>query len=179
MRQESIAEESTVQVRSRAAGLIITKEGTLTKQEEICTRLDELEEEDGFLDLDTVVSTAKNPNDILHQYFTWDDTKAAHEHRKAQARALIRSVHYVEKTTKIRLDVPKYVQAHHETHRPGYQSLDRVLQEKKYIDDTLNDELKRAQGNLKRALIVASTLNIRERLKQALALVIDALKSTA
>lgn len=39
-----------------------------------------------------VVNDARNPNSPLHSFFEWDDTKAAQEHRLAQARVLIRAV---------------------------------------------------------------------------------------
>jgi hypothetical protein len=39
-----------------------------------------------------VLADAKNPNSPLHSFFEWDDGAAAHQHRLAQARGLIRSV---------------------------------------------------------------------------------------
>lgn len=47
---------------------------------------------DGLLRPEKVIIRAKNPENILHKYFEWDDTKAAHQHRLEQARSLIRSV---------------------------------------------------------------------------------------
>jgi hypothetical protein len=55
------------------------------------------EKNDGLTD-DAIVSAAKAKNHILHGWFEWDDSVAANEHRRAQARTLIRSfeVVYVE-----------------------------------------------------------------------------------
>lgn len=39
-----------------------------------------------------VLTTASDPNNVLHNYFEWDNTKAANEHRLNQARSLIRTV---------------------------------------------------------------------------------------
>ena len=47
---------------------------------------------DGTLDPERVVEAARNPNSSMHKQFDWDDSSAAHEHRIAQARALIKRV---------------------------------------------------------------------------------------
>jgi hypothetical protein len=39
-----------------------------------------------------VIREAKKPDSVLHDWFEWDDTKAAHEYRIDQARKLIASV---------------------------------------------------------------------------------------
>lgn len=39
-----------------------------------------------------VIAKAKSPKSALHQYFEWDDSKAAHEHRLDQARNIIKKV---------------------------------------------------------------------------------------
>lgn len=46
----------------------------------------------GELTPQDVVADARNANSPLHGFFEWDDTKAAEEHRLAQARGLIRAV---------------------------------------------------------------------------------------
>jgi len=55
-------------------------------------------ETDGRLTPDAVVDAARPINSPLHSFFEWDDTAAAHEWRREQARELIRSV-TVEVTT--------------------------------------------------------------------------------
>ncbi len=46
----------------------------------------------GELTPEDVLADAKHDNSPLHSFFEWDDSAAAHQHRLAQARGLIRSV---------------------------------------------------------------------------------------
>ena len=48
------------------------------------------DDNDGVLRPADVVVAATPPSSPLHKYFTWDDAKAAHEHRLDQARRLMR-----------------------------------------------------------------------------------------
>lgn len=50
------------------------------------------QEHDGHLKTEDVVSEAADAASPLHPAFTWDDAEAAHQHRMAQARFLIRNV---------------------------------------------------------------------------------------
>lgn len=43
----------------------------------------------GILKVDDVLEEAKNVNSVLHQHFEWDDSEAAEQYRRQQARALI------------------------------------------------------------------------------------------
>lgn len=55
-------------------------------------RLEWLREQQGRLTADVVVEDAEQVHSPLHQAFEWDDTAAAHEYRRHQARVLIASV---------------------------------------------------------------------------------------
>lgn len=55
-------------------------------------RLEAIRAKKGTLTPDLVLGDAKNIRSPLHEYFEWDDSKAAHQHRVEQARYLIRSV---------------------------------------------------------------------------------------
>lgn len=46
----------------------------------------------GQLTPEKVVEDARHDNSPLHSFFEWDDSVAAHQHRLAQARGLIRAV---------------------------------------------------------------------------------------
>lgn len=48
-----------------------------------------------------VVEAAKSPSSPLHSRFEWDNTKAGHEYRLAQARKLIRVFEIVTRKTKL------------------------------------------------------------------------------
>jgi len=43
----------------------------------------------GLLLVDDVLKVAKNKNCVLHKHFEWDDTEAASQYRREQARSLI------------------------------------------------------------------------------------------
>ena len=46
----------------------------------------------GRITAESVLDDAKNPDSPLHPFFEWDDSTAAEEYRRVQARLLIRSV---------------------------------------------------------------------------------------
>lgn len=48
-----------------------------------------LEENDGVLTVDAVLEAAQDEDSPLHRHFTWDDSAAANEYRRWQARSLI------------------------------------------------------------------------------------------
>lgn len=56
-------------------------------------------ENGGILRPEDVVERARNPNNVLHSKFTWDDDDAAHKWRLHQARNLIRMCVTVSKHT--------------------------------------------------------------------------------
>jgi hypothetical protein len=70
------------------------KQEVVAELERICL------EHGGVLNPQDVVETARNPDNILHDQFCWDDTKAAHEYRLHQARRIIRVVTEVVESTK-------------------------------------------------------------------------------
>jgi hypothetical protein len=47
---------------------------------------------DGGITDDAVIEEASNPRSVLHNAFEWDDTVAAHHHRRTQARQIFRSI---------------------------------------------------------------------------------------
>ena len=54
---------------------------------------------EGPIDPAAVVRLAKPARSPLHRYFTWDDARAAQEHRLTEARGLLRSIAVVHHTT--------------------------------------------------------------------------------
>lgn len=60
--------------------------------------LEKIRESNNGITDDAIVTAAKPKSHVLHKWFEWDDSKAANEHRRNQARTLIRSfeVVYVE-----------------------------------------------------------------------------------
>lgn len=54
--------------------------------------LEHIREQNGGLSDDAIVEAAKPKSHLLHKWFQWDNDKAAMEHRRQQARLLIRSI---------------------------------------------------------------------------------------
>jgi len=142
------------------------------KERAIRERLRELECEDGSLDLDAVIESAKNPDDPMHSEFTWDVSKAAQERWRDQARALIRSVKYIEKTTQLELHCPNYVHITRPLGKTGYISMDSVKSSKDISLDVLNEEVRRARSTLERARAIADELQMRGPLEEAIARIV-------
>jgi hypothetical protein len=59
----------------------------LELEKEILAEL--IEENDGLLTVDAVLEAAADETNPLHKHFEWDDSKAANDYRRWQARALI------------------------------------------------------------------------------------------
>ena len=60
---------------------------------------------DGILQVDDVLAEASNEDSPLHKHFEWDDSVAAEQHRRYQARVLIQKCHITlveSEPTKIR-----------------------------------------------------------------------------
>lgn len=119
------------------------------------------DQHDGRLKPEWVVDAARPEDSPLHDYFTWDDTLAAEERRKDQARPLIRSVEIRYREETVRLSCPKYVRdpaaGPMET---GYIEAARVKGNDDLAREVLVDEFKRAGAALGRARKVAKFLNM-------------------
>jgi len=59
--------------------------------------LEKIRLKNGGLTDDLILKNAQAKNHELHDWFEWDDTVAATEHRRAQARLLLRAFHVVYK----------------------------------------------------------------------------------
>ena len=151
----------------------------MSAREEVRKRINLLKEEDGFIDEENVIETAKDPNDILHKYFIWDDAKAGHEYRKVQARHLLSWISYTETTTKADLDCSALVSVFRVKKRAGYISINDAKKNEEFVNSVFNEELQRAKGALKRALAISEALGLRERLEHALGLILELEKLVA
>lgn len=85
----------------------------------------------GEITPEDILDDAKHDNSPLHSFFEWDDSVAAHQHRLAQARGLIRSVvavytHEDRPATTARA----YVHVN-EPSAPHYRELSHALSQKK------------------------------------------------
>ncbi len=122
-----------------------------------------LEDENGRLSPDIVVKAAENPDSPLHDYFEWDDAKAAHAHRLQQARQLIRVVQYEFKEDKHVLSTVRYVKdPESKGQGQGYVSLDQIKSEPENAQSMIDTELERVLSLLARVEMLARAMKMQE-----------------
>lgn len=102
---------------------------------------------DKVLDEDDVITEARDFNSPLHLCFEWDDTKAAYEHRRSQARYLIRKLCVVVE------DDPKAqpIRAYVSIQRPDevdrdYVAVSRVMSSDDLLTEACQTLLKKLEG---------------------------------
>lgn len=101
----------------------------------------------GELTDDIIVDTARRKTHVLHRWFEWDDTEAAKEYRRLQARNLIRSFQVVYQDAP---DTPVKAYAVHRRERPGspqrtaYRTMDEVLSDPESRDRLIAEAVRMA-----------------------------------
>lgn len=130
---------------------------------EVIERIKQLENENGELTTEVVIEDAKDENSPLHNYFQWDDAKAAHEWRKEQARRLIREVRLVIHETKTNVKQVAYVR--NPDNDSGYVSTVRLRDDKNKARSALIAELERAESALSRAYDVSYALGLSDEIE--------------
>lgn len=117
---------------------------------------------DGRLSPEIVVQSARDPASPLHSRFEWDDTKAAEEHRRSQARTLIRSVRVEFRTETFSFTAPAYIREPGLARVAGYISTGRLASDEDKAREAVVAEFSRASSALKRAQEVATALGLSE-----------------
>jgi len=98
-------------------------------------KLHELAEQNGGeLETKSVLAEAKKRTSILHKYFEWSDTKAAHEYRMHQARHLIAVVVELRWDKGVEEEQKSFFSVSKDRPSPVYITVDTVVQNKDYID---------------------------------------------
>jgi hypothetical protein len=115
-----------------------------------------------------IVEEARDPGHALHSQFDWDDQSAAHQHRLAVARALLRKIEYIAHDV-----VGRPVVAVGYVHEPGvpgqsYVPLSEVARNKKQSEALLMQELAACESHIRRAQRIADVLHLRDRLDSLL-----------
>ena len=103
---------------------------------------------DGNLDAGDVVTESRPEDAPLHQLFEWDDAVAAEEHRKNQARQIIRSVR-VETPADDRKSPPKVVICYVSPapqKKPGYRLAEEAMADPVTREQVLNNALAALAG---------------------------------
>lgn len=114
--------------------------------------LQALADESGELTPDLVLEAARDETSPLHSHFEWDDTEAAEQWRKEQARRLIRSVTivYREATDQERQRTTrKYVSVRQPEGRHVYREAEQVARDPDQLRLVLAD-MRREWETLKR-----------------------------
>jgi hypothetical protein len=100
--------------------------------------LSDIYSEHGEVTSDLLVQYAKNKKSLIHNCFEWDDTKAANEFRKQQARTFIQNVHIVKYHKNGISDTRAYVSVLSESGR-SYQPTAVVLGDRELRLQILNE----------------------------------------
>jgi len=109
--------------------------------------LEKIREKHNGLTDDVIVTTASAKNHVLHNWFEWDDSVAANEHRRAQARSLIRSLEitYVEAPhIKSRVYEVQHKSRPQDEGRTIYTSTEEVLADPNSRDRLIAEAIKMA-----------------------------------
>ena len=104
------------------------------------------EKHNGLTD-DVVVKSASPKNHVLHNWFEWDDSVAAVEHRRAQARLLIRSLEVVYTETpdlKTRVYEVEHKSRPKDENRTVYTTTEEVLSKPESRDRLIAEAIKSA-----------------------------------
>lgn len=100
----------------------------------------------GLLKPEDVLDEAAHPDHPLHREFEWDDSVAAHHHRMAQARTLIRSIPvvYVADDRPAKAGQPEVIKVRKYHSLPsdrkdggGYREVDEIVSDKNMLDELL------------------------------------------
>lgn len=121
---------------------------------------------DGRLSPDMVVKTASDLASPLHPKFEWDDTEAAIEHRRYQARQLIRSVRIEYRTETFSFTAPAYIREPGLTRTAGYISTGRLATDEDKAREAVVTEFSRVSAALKRAQEVAAALGLSDAISE-------------
>lgn len=112
----------------------------------------------GKITPDQVVAAAQDPASPLHECFEWDDEKAAVEHRRDQARALIRSVEVKVQIGDVVLKAPAYIRDPEAEKAQGYATVTRLRSNEDIAREAVVAEFSRATSALSRAKAIAAVL---------------------
>lgn len=119
---------------------------------EVVAALAELEDATGRLTPEQVVDAAEDEGSALHQFFEWDDSEAARQHRLHQARRLIRSVEVVLRVSRKTVSCIAYIRDPSVDGREqGYRATREVAKDDNDSHEALAYAFSAAAAHLRRA----------------------------
>jgi hypothetical protein len=135
---------------------------------EVRERLRLLENREGTLTPESMVSDARDKNSPLHELFEWDDATAAHTARIEQARYIIRTVRFEVTIKDVTLTGIYLHDPRVDSGEQGYVSSIRIKSDAQMARDVMHAELSRAMAAVDRAREVADVLGLAKELERAL-----------
>lgn len=133
--------------------------------------LEKIRERNNGITDDGILAAAKAKNHVLHGWFEWDESKAANEHRRNQARTLIRSfeVVYVEqpdmKTRAYEVETKSTKPAEHRT---VYTTTEEVLANPESRDRLIADAIRMAMEFRRRFRMLHEMERVMEEIDKAI-----------
>lgn len=141
----------------------------MTIPDEIQTALARLADAAGRLDAETVVRAARSKGHPLHAYFEWDDKKAAHEHRLAQANDLIRRVTIEITHHDVTLAIPAWVRdPSKRADESGHVQTLKLVGQEDLARQALLYAAQMAAGNLQRVRMLAIGFGLGHEVEEVL-----------
>lgn len=130
------------------------------RRERVKAALKAIEDRNGRLTAQAVVSAAKAARHPLHKYFTWDDKKAGHQHRLWQARELIKRVEVRVEVENIAIRSVAYVRDPGVGPRQGYRSVVAIRREPDSARAALVEAFAIITAQLRRARDLGAALDL-------------------
>lgn len=137
---------------------------TDTETNIVAAELRRIQDKQGRITPEIVVTAAEKPKSPLHHLFEWDDTVAGHKYRIEQAREVIRSVKLTVTYETKTVFVPAYIRdPGAEPAAQGYVTITALTSEKDLARTAVKNEFGQAKAALMRAENIAEYLNVRKQ----------------
>jgi len=104
----------------------------------------------GLVTPDQLVEHARNPNNLLHQLFEWDDSTAAEQFRLEQARNILRSLVYEIEIIPGKVEEIRYTVNVMQNGRNGYVAIESALASEELSRQVIDEAGKYVQMAVKR-----------------------------
>ena len=138
-------------------------------RKEIDAEISRIYNENGSITPDLVIKAAKDPNNVLHHLFEWDDSKAGNAYRVDQARQIITSVKINIVTESRTISAVSYVRDPRlPNDQQGYISVAKLKTDKDLAKDSIKYEFQRAYAHLHRAKTHAEILGMEDQVSALL-----------
>ena len=138
-------------------------------RKEIDAEISRIYNENGNITPDLVIKAAKDPNNVLHHLFEWDDSKAGNAYRVDQARQIITSVKINIVTESRTISAVSYVRDPRlPNDQQGYISVAKLKTDKDLAKDSIKYEFQRAYAHLHRAKTHAEILGMEDQVSALL-----------